>query len=277
MLFRSRTSPPAPHTPSPPYDISMMSYLTSTPQPSPSASMSSQSSNDSVAALVKYKKELTALPASLFISSSSSTFRKKNKSSKSLVSKTFNVVGPRPSANIAYKPQILTAYLRLSVASQFSTSATVPTMQATYYTLASFFSYTEYTGLFDQYRFDQLEWWIEPQASQSLTSTNVGNLVTAIDLDDATTPANFDAVAVKQNSISSVGNDGHYHKFQPHMAVASYAGAFTSYSNVTPTWIDSGSPSVQHYGVKIAASATTAIQVYNIQVRARVSFRNAGI
>lgn len=61
------------------------------------------------------------------------------------------------------------------------------------------------------------------------------------------------------------------------MAVAVYSGAFTSFANAPSSWIDSGSPNVQHYGLKAAVTATAAVQTYNLQVRARVSFRQPGL
>lgn len=38
--------------------------------------------------------------------------------------------------------------------------------------------------------------------------------------------------------------------FRPRIAVGAYSGTFTSYANRAPGWIDSQSPSVQHYGLK---------------------------
>jgi len=62
------------------------------------------------------------------------------------------------------------------------------------------------------------------------------------------------------------------------MAVAAFSGAFTSYSNVPAGWIDSASPGVQHYGLKLYFESTPfGVISYEYSVRAKVSFRGPGI
>jgi len=61
------------------------------------------------------------------------------------------------------------------------------------------------------------------------------------------------------------------------MAVAAYSGAFTSYSNLVGGWIDSASPAVQHYGIKLATPIATGSIAYTMTARAVVSFRSPGI
>jgi len=71
-----------------------------------------------------------------------------------------------------------------------------------------------------------------------------------------------------------MSTDSHYRKFIPHVAVASYSGTFTSFTNEVAPWIDIASPSVQHYGLKTACTPTTAVVQYTARARLSVSFRN---
>jgi hypothetical protein len=201
---------------------------------------------------------------------------KKENARNIVVSKTYNQAASRPIAVKRNRPAQITCNLRIDFAVAFVTSNAAPTFGSSSFNMGQFNGTGQYLGLFDQYRFEELECWFEPQASY-LATTNCGILVTAVDVDDATAPTTIESVEDKQNSVSASGICGHYHRFKPHMAVAAYSGAFTSFSNMEADWIDSASNTVQHYGLKWACSATTAAQTYNLTVRARVSFRNPGI
>jgi len=157
-----------------------------------------------------------------------------------------------------------------------TTSTSNPTFATTYFSLSNFYSYAEYTGLFDQYRFDELEIWIEPQLNASATAAT-SSWFSAVDFDDVAVPTIMGTVAAKQGAVGSNTGAGHYHRFIPHMAVAAYGGAFTQFANVPPDWIDSGSPNVQHYGIKSAFETEGVARPFRAIVRAKVSFRAPGI
>jgi len=59
------------------------------------------------------------------------------------------------------------------------------------------------------------------------------------------------------------------------MAVAAYAGSFTSYANMEPQWIDCASPSVQHYGFKCAVNPTGVAMTFDLIGKIWVQFRNS--
>jgi hypothetical protein len=61
----------------------------------------------------------------------------------------------------------------------------------------------------------------------------------------------------------------------PKVAIASYNGVFTGYSqNNKPVWVDSGSPSVAHYGIKWAVyNFADPTQYIDVSIKAWVSFR----
>lgn len=187
----------------------------------------------------------------------------------------YNIVAGRPRRMLVSPMQTIQVCLNEIVGTFLTTSITVPTFNSAFFQLSAFSQATEYLSLFDQYRIDQIELYLEPRAAQG--STVFGELATCVDLDDASTPATVDSVAAHQGSLEGSGASGRYHKFVPHIAQAAYSGAFTSFANRGPTWIDSASSSVQHYGFKVGAGVFTAPVSYTLSVRALVSFRAPGI
>jgi len=164
-----------------------------------------------------------------------------------------------------------------AVFTNFTTSVAVGTYAGYYFALASFGAVTAYTAFFDQYRIEQCELWFEPQ-DVAASGQLFANLATCVDLDDANTPATYATVADHQGAMVGGGGAGRYHKWVPHMAVATYSGTFTSYANEPAGWIDCSSPNVQHFGLKVASFPTpAAAQVYTVNVRAVFSFRAPGI
>jgi len=158
----------------------------------------------------------------------------------------------------------------------FTTSVTVPVYQGFSFKLSDFATYTSYTALFDQYRIDQIELWLEPMNDSTTTVTT--GLVSCIDLDDASTPASIGECSQRPGALAGTTLTGRYHKWRPHVAVAEYSGAFTSFGNEPSGWIDSNSPAVQHYGVKVATFGADGVaRVMQATTRALVSFRSAHI
>lgn len=225
-----------------------------------------------------------ALPAGLIDPTGRVSYSKKTKNNKNnkkrkeiIVSQAYNSVSVRPLLRRAIGMQIITVNLRVDFAAAFSTSATVPTYGSSSFNMGQFNGTAEYLGLFDQYRFNYLEAWLEP-AAVIVNNVQSGLIVSAVDLDDANTPTTVQQVEDKPSSIVTTGNAAHYHRWIPHIAVAAYSGAFTAFSNAESQWIDSASNTVQHYGIKYCSSAaTTAVYSYNLSIRANVSFRQPGI
>jgi len=183
----------------------------------------------------------------------------------------YNTVAGRPIPKISGLTAQLTCTLRSAQA--LVTSTSVATLGGLSFTLSGFTNSSEYTGLFDQYRIRQIEVWIEPE------SANYGeypNVVTAVDLDDAGTPS-FGQVVDKQGSLEGSGAAARYHRWTPHIAVGAYNGSFGGFANLQPQWIDSASPTVQHYGLKYSIDATTAVQKYLVTARALIDFRAPGV
>jgi len=243
-------------------------------------SSSSSPTQDSAAQTKAAKSALLAVPAGLVACMNRPRGKNKNrkiKNTNSAISKTYNPVGSRPVPSITSLERMITVQGRTDVVTFLTSSTTVPTFGTYVAHLSDFAQYTEYISCFDQYRIEQLEVWIEPQISQSTVSANTGMITSCIDLDDGSTPSTYASVEAHQGSLTSNGQAGHYHRWKPHVAVAVYSGAFTSFSNEPSCWIDSASPNVQHYALKAACLATAAITVYSLNVRARLSFRSSGI
>jgi len=224
-------------------------------------------------------QSLTAVPAGLVRAGALKKRRKmpgKLVKDAQIVSITFDGLGkrPMPRNGLSLEQQITLEMDSYSM-SYITASATpgVSTYGGVNFTLGAFVGATALTAVFDQYRIEQVELWLECAVPNSTLS--FPEVMSAVDLDDSNTPSTVGQVLDKPGAIATSGPAGHYHKFRPHMAVAAYSGAFTSYTNIPATWIDCNSPNVQHYGLKLAltSNAATALS-YNISFRCVISFRS---
>ncbi len=143
-------------------------------------------------------------------------------------------------------------------------SSTTTTFAAGYYAaLNALPGYTNLVECFDQYRILQVVYNFVPLGDYAAP----GVMYTALDYEDANTPTNaaeleqFDTCMISpfSRSIQRVVN--------PRISVAAYAsGVFTSYATQRATWIDSGSPGVQHYGLKVVVPAFGS-QTYQVLLK----------
>lgn len=187
------------------------------------------------------------------------------------ISRVFNPSASRPMPTQVGLEQRITVSMN-QLLPAFITSGATPQYYGSPFALNFFANYTEYTGLFDQYRFEQLEVWLTP--SIVLINGLVGEIASAIDLDDGNTPTSLVTVNGKAGAMTTGCMAGQYHRWKPHIALAAYSSVFTSFSNRVADWIDAASPGVQHYGLKVATTATTGTSIpYDLNVRAIVSFR----
>jgi hypothetical protein len=128
-------------------------------------------------------------------------------------------------------------------------------------------------ALFDQWRIHQVEVWLKPTPTDQLQSV-AQTVYTVIDYDDANNLASEAAAQQYTNVTITSVNEGVYRRFKPHTAVAAYSGAFTAFANATDQWIDSGSPTVQHYGFKALITAASTIVNFDLEYRVWGQFRN---
>ncbi len=158
-----------------------------------------------------------------------------------------------------------------------TTSTTLSTGLGQYFTIAQFSQLTTLASTFDQYRIIKAEAWIMPCATTGTQGSNDDSfLASAVDIDNAATPASVADVQSKPNAVMTqlTGGGTHYHCWAPRAALAAYSGAFTAYS-VAPagTWYDCSDTSVQHYGLKIAVDPTAVVTKVNIIFRIEAEFK----
>jgi hypothetical protein len=167
----------------------------------------------------------------------------------------------------------------MNIFSSFLTPSTSAiTYAATAFSITGFGS-TAIMGalsVFDQYRIDLIEVWMVSRDPTGVNNTNPGLVTSAVDLDDSNVPTSFPAVQSYGSSLTSSGTAGHFHRWRPHAALAAYSGAFTSYANEQSPWIDSGSPGVLHYGLKVASQPVAqATAVFDLIIRLTCTFRSS--
>lgn len=189
-----------------------------------------------------------------------------------IVAKFFNCAAgrPFPSNGLSLEQGITVEAMIQGLA--FTSSNIAPTFLGQSFSATNFAVVSTYLSTFDQYRIDQLEYWLEPIAAPGALVPAA--LTSCVDLDDGNAPTVFGQVENHQGALQGENLAGRYHKWKPHMAVAVYSGAFTSFANEVAGWIDSASPNVQHYGIKAACGTMTAATGFSYTCRAVISFRS---
>lgn len=167
----------------------------------------------------------------------------------------------------------VTMTLYANPAALMASSTTVPVYAASDFSLSSLPTVSALTSVFDQYRINFIEVLIVPNMTETtVASQGPGILASAVDLDDANAPSNYSDVSNHEGSLQSSGTMNHYHRWEPQYAVATYSGAFTSYSTARG-WIDCGSPGVKHFGLKAYITTASAVTTFSLLARYNVSFR----
>lgn len=139
---------------------------------------------------------------------------------------------------------------------------------AAMFTMNMLGNYTEYTTMFDQYKIRGALIKITPYTSLAVTPAGSSGIINSnnqgvscmfhsvLDFDDATAPTAGTAGIATLREYKGYKSQNFFNNrpivryCKPRMAVAAYAGAFTSYANVANVYCDSNSPGVQHYGFK---------------------------
>jgi hypothetical protein len=209
------------------------------------------------------------------------SYRKKGRKTHKKTGRLLNTLFA-PSAqglprSMAYVPdnQVYKFTASQVVTAVLTTSTTVATFQQRMFQLSYLDQATSFESVFDQYKIEFIEYVLMPRLTTQDGSqlSNTGLVGTSIDYDDANALSTFASILDYSNCLVGAGTQAHYRCFKPHYATAVYSGSFTSYGNSTG-WIDCGSATVQHYGVKIAAEPTSSALIYDEIVRYHLSFRN---
>jgi len=157
------------------------------------------------------------------------------------------------------------------------TGNAAPSFVGKKWTSADILQFSSFASVFDQYKIEFIEVWLEPFGSGTIPGYNsVGKLYSVVDYDDANTPTSIASLQQYENCVTTRYTDGHYIKFRPHIAEATYAGAFTGFLNRPSTWIDVATTGAEHYGVKIGVDTSLSNGDVRIDMVSRitVSFRN---
>jgi len=143
---------------------------------------------------------------------------------------------------------------------------------ALYFTITMLPDFTEFTALFDQYRFAQVTVEFLPNS----TIATSANMYTVIDYDDATPLGSFGPVLEYSTLAVTCAGAVHKRTLVPRVALAAFQSGFNGYVNASNQWIDANS-SPQHYGLKWflpAYTAATSGILYTINVKVILQCRN---
>jgi hypothetical protein len=123
--------------------------------------------------------------------------------------------------------------------------------------------YTSCQNLYDRYKISKVTWHIKGNTQPPLpaASPSASYLFACIDFDDGSAPSSVAVVGNYDNAVIATASEDLLITYKPKVALAAYSGAFTSYASQGDQWIDMGSPSVQHYGLKIGVSQSTSTNV----------------
>jgi hypothetical protein len=162
---------------------------------------------------------------------------------------------------------------------QYSTSAQAGNF---YFKFSDLQNATDLSTLFDQYRMDYVKLILKPAcnaiAAVASGVTTYPPLYVVIDYDDSTNLSGTSAAMQYDNCMLLEAHESASRAIIPRLASAVYSGAFTSFANVGPQWIDVGSTNVQHYGYKWYLPATTLGQTlapyWDVQYEIVVSLRS---
>lgn len=192
-----------------------------------------------------------------------------------IVSKVFSETAP--PAILMRVPTHLNLFRasRMLQGSVISSSATVATFSSVTLRLDAIDQYTEFTSLFDQFRFTRVEVWFIPRTTAvQITDQQCGLLTTVIDLDDATVLATMAEAYAYSTAQTAPGITGQYRSFTPayETTVAVTGGGFTGEA-IGDGWVDCNSPSTLWHGVKTAWTVAGAIYSMDVMARVHMEFR----
>jgi hypothetical protein len=150
---------------------------------------------------------------------------------------------------------------------------------STYITFAMTPQSSTFAGLYDEYRINMVEVAFVPRLNVNAelaasSAPNVGLFATSVDGDDATAPVNFAYLQQREDCAITTGFERQVRTFVPKTAVAMYSGAFTAYGIRSSPWLNTSSGTVQHFGLKYGANATSQVVTLDIVIRLSLSFRN---
>jgi len=178
----------------------------------------------------------------------------------------------KPPPSRAIKVHIVAGQIRTTILLTMST--TLNTYGASQFSVSQLAETASWTAVFDEYRITAIEVELEfPMTESTSITQDAGRYVSVIDTDDATVPTNLDLLTAYSCAVESSVTQKHYHRWAPGVAVDLYTGAFGGFGNVTSPWIDCGSTTVLHYGLKYGCTPGAAVGTMVMTYKFHVEFR----
>jgi hypothetical protein len=177
---------------------------------------------------------------------------------------------------------VFTAKENVTFSQVMSQQALADSTYAYAFSLSALGNASTYGALFDQYRIIAVAVTAYPDIIDVTVAPNVAyipRLYSCIDYDDSSTAGlTISAIQQYDSCVVSPAATSITRVVEPHVALAAYSGAFTSFANVSREWIDVASTGVQHYGVKFGIpggiAGQTILQSYVVEAVFIIQFRN---
>lgn len=176
---------------------------------------------------------------------------------------------------------------RMLQLSTYSNAANTDDLEAISFQLSDLPGYSQFTNLYDQYRFVAVKAEFIPM-NLPVTYLNVSVIVptcpilyTCIDLDDATIPGT-NQIVEEHESVTCHGaftpatTNKYIRWLRPACAPEMYqTGGFGGYASKQLQWLDTASSAVQHYGLKwwVYAATNTPAYKYNVTLTYYLQFK----
>lgn len=146
-----------------------------------------------------------------------------------------------------------------------------PSLYSFQFTLNSLPNPSDFTGLFDMFRFSKIEIDWVPEYTELTDAAPLSNAVnvrfnSAIDLSDNTAPVSVDQVLQYQNCVSTGITKPHRRSWMPSILLS---GAIPCHS-----WVPSASASTAHLGIKVAVPPCGVSMTFRARVKIHLECAN---
>lgn len=161
-----------------------------------------------------------------------------------------------PSGNRAARPYVQHKFIRYGAIQTLTGTAVTPQLGVINFAFAGVVGSSTLASLYDQYRIDAVEVIFNVKMFGASTSTVFPKLIIYPDWDDGTPPPGLANVLQHprcSQHVFSVDDTEYRFALQPRVAMATFNGTFSGYSQPTgATWCDSTNSNIQQYGAKYA-------------------------
>jgi len=156
-----------------------------------------------------------------------------------------------------------------------TTNTLLPVFATQTFFLDQLADYKSYISVFDEYKIVAIEAMVSPLVDvQPIAGQSDGLLASVIDTDDATPFTSFADAGNYSNCVTSKGSYVHMRSFRPKFSRAIFSSALVTGYGSASGWLDCASPSVPHYGLKVAWTVTSQPIQADLVVRYSVMFRH---